>query len=353
VSGATGYQWNISDTYPGGGVNVIASPNYTQTGLTCNTTYTLYVWAYNSCGYSYTALTQSTSSCRSCAVACGGSGNIATIAGNGTAGYSGDGNGANCAELHWPAGVAVDGSGNVYIGDFINQVVRKVTPSGIISTFAGNGIRGYSGDGGAAISAELNAPVGVAVDGSGNVYIVDDNNNRIRKVTVATGIISTIAGNGTGGYNGDGIAATAAELYQPSGVAVDGFGNVYIGDAANERIRKVNTSGIISTFAGDGVPGYNGDGIAATDAKLETPTGVAVDASGNVYIVDDQNLRIRKVNTSGTISTIAGNGTGGYNGDGIAATSAELNSPTGVAVDSSGNVYIADYFNFRIREVCH
>jgi sugar lactone lactonase YvrE len=168
-----------------------------------------------------------------------------------------------------------------------------------------------------------------------------------------SGTISTIAGNGTQGYNGDGIAATSAELNWPQGVAVDGSGNVYIADMGNNRIREVNTSGTISTFAGNGTGGYNSDGIAATAAELNFPVGVAIDGSGNVYIVDEDNSRIREVNTSGTISTFAGNGTSGYNSDGIAATAAELNYPGGVAVDGIGNVYIGDEFNQRVREVCH
>jgi trimeric autotransporter adhesin len=275
---------------------------------------------------------------------------ITTIAGNNTAGYSGDGGAATAAELYDPRCVAVDGSGNVYIADAYNNRIRKVDPSGVISTFAGNGTAGYSGDGGAATAAELSYPRGVAVDGSGNVYIADQNNNRVRKVA-PSGFISTFAGNGTAGYSGDGGAATAAKLYYPTGVAVDGSGNVYIADYFNHRIRKVDPSGVISTIAGNSNVGYSGDGGAATAAKLYYPLGVAVDGSGNVYIADEDNHRIRKVNPLGIISTIAGNGTVGYSGDGGAATAAELDDPTGVAVDGSGNVYIADQANSVIRKV--
>ena len=276
------------------------------------------------------------------------SGVISTVAGNGTGGYSGDGAAATSAKLQYPTGVAVDGSGNIYIADFNNNRIRKVSTSGVISTVAGNGTAGYSGDGGAATSAQLFQPFGVAVDGSGNIYIAEQGNNVIRKVSTS-GIISTVAGNGTAGYSGDGAAATSAQLNIPHGVAVDGSGNIYIVDLNNQVIRKVNTSGTISTVAGNGSPGYSGDGGAATSAQLNVPFGVAVDGSGNIYIADKNNFVLRKVNTSGVISTVAGNGNYGFSGDGGAATSAELTNPNAVAVDGSGNIYIAD--NIRIRKV--
>jgi hypothetical protein len=221
---------------------------------------------------------------------------------------------------------------------------------GTISTVAGNGTQGSSGDGAAATSAELSTPFDTAVDSAGNIYIADTSNNRIRKVDTS-GNISTVAGNGTQGYSGDGSVATSAELYSPFGVAVDSAGNIYIADSSNNRIRKVDTSGNISTVAGNGTGGYGGDGGAATSAELNSPYGVAVDRAGNIYIADYANNRIRKVDTSGTISTVAGNGTQGYSGDGSAATSAELNSPGGVAMDSAGNIYILDSSNNRIRKV--
>ena len=277
------------------------------------------------------------------------SGIISTVAGGGTGGL-GDGGAATAAELHYPSGVAVDASGNLYIADYGSNHIRKVTPSGIISTVAGNGTGGYSGDGGAATAAELHYPTGVTVDASGNLYIADLLNNVIRKVT-PSGIISTAAGNGTGGYLGDGTAATAAELNAPFGVAVDASGNFYIADRGNYRIRKVAPSGIISTVAGNGTGGYWGDGGAATAAQLYGPSGVAVDATGNLYIADGGNQRIRKVTPSGTIGTVAGNGTWGYSGDGGAATAAGLYYPNGVAVDASGNLYIADEINNAIRKV--
>ena len=284
---------------------------------------------------------------------CSGSSNaqiISTVAGNGTSGYSGDGGAATAAELNSPYGVAVDAAGNIYIADASNYKVRKVNTSGIISVFAGNGTSGATGDGGAATAAELSNVVGVAVDASNNVYIADQNNCRIRKVNTS-GIISTVAGNGTSGYSGDGGAATAAKLFSPCAVAVDASGNLYIADYYNNRIRKVNTSGTISTIAGTGTGSYSGDGGAATAATIYYPGGVAVDGSSNVYFSDTYNSRLRKINTSGIISTIGGNGSAGYTGDGGAATSAEVNNPKGLVVDASGNIYFADYSNARIRKI--
>ena len=382
-----------------------------------------------------------------------GTGIITTVAGNGTQSYSGDGGAATSAELNVPYGVAVDASGNLYIADTYNNRIREVAAgTGIITTVAGNGTQSYSGDGGAATSAELNYPYGVAVDASGNLYIADCYNSRIRKVAAGTGIITTVAGNGTAAYSGDGGAATSAKLYFPCGVALDASGNLYIVDTSNNRIRMVSavspplnetiisfpttavgssavvqnvlietteaetissitvpaslggsqeftvgsitgctigasnasgttctvpitftpaypglrqlplqvvtsqgivniglegtgtgpqaalTPGIITTVAGNGTQGYSGDGGAAISSELDEPDGVAVDASGNLYIADLANNRIRKVAVgTGIISTVAGNGTAGYSGDGGAATSAELNYPYGVAVDASGN----------------
>jgi trimeric autotransporter adhesin len=220
---------------------------------------------------------------------------------------------------------------------------------------AGNGTQGYSGDGGPATSAELSAPSGVAVDTAGNIYIADLENFRVRKVTASTGKISTVAGNGTQGYSGDGGPATSAELFYSWGVAVDTAGNNYLADIVLNRIRKVTAStGIISTVAGNGTYGFSGDGGPATSAQIYDPYGVAVDIAGNFYIADVGNLRIRKVTAStGKISTVAGNGTAGYSGDGGPATSAELYQSQGVAVDTAGNIYIADTVNNRIRAVGH
>ena len=278
---------------------------------------------------------------------------ISTVAGTGAFGSSGDNGPATSAEIALPTGVVVDAAGNFYIADVGEHCVRKVDTSGTISTVAGicNGVSGYNGDGIAATSAQLNHPEGLALDGAGNLYIGDVGNNRIRMVNSTSGIITTIAGNGSGGYNGDNIPATSASLNSPSGVALDAAGNFYIAEFRNHRIRKVDISGIITTVAGNGTQGYNGDGIAATTAELNTPFGVAADSSGNIYIADTDNERIRKVGTSGIITTFAGTGTGGYNGDGIAATAAELGLPTGVAVDAAGDLYIADQSGQRVRKV--
>ncbi len=322
-------------------------------------------------------------------------GNISTVAGTGTQGYSGDGAAATAAQLDSPRDVAVDGSGNLYIADRDNESIRKVDAStGNISTVAGTG--GSIGDEAAATAAQLSFPYGAAVDGSGNLYIADAGNHRIRKVDASTGNISTVAGSGTAGSSGDGAAATAARLNSPRGAAVDGSGNLYIADHNNRRIRKVDAStgnistvpvageirrprgmavdgsgnlyiadsdyhsiikvdastGAISTAAGTGTQGYSGDGAAAAAARLRSPIDVAVDGSGNLYIADTGNHRIRKVDAStGNISTAAGTGTQGYSGDGGSATAAQLNNPAGVAADGSGNIYIADHNNYRIRKV--
>ena len=275
----------------------------------------------------------------------------ATTAGTGSVGYSGNGSTAVVATLANPSAVAYDAAGDIFLADANNHVVREVTVAGVISTVAGTGVEGYSGDGGAATSAQLDTPTGVAVDASGNIYIADAHNHRIREVSGGT--ISTIAGTGVAGFAGDGGAATAAKLALPSAVAVDASGNIYIADTNNHRIRKIS-GGTISTIAGDGEELFAGDGGAATAAALDSPTGVAVDANGNVYIADRLNQRIREV-SAGNISTIAGSGTvsfaGAFGGDGANATAASLARPSGVSVDASGNVYIADTENQRIREV--
>jgi sugar lactone lactonase YvrE len=275
---------------------------------------------------------------------------ISTVAGNGTAGYNGDNIAATSAKLNYPTSVVMDGAGNLYIADFDNSRIRKVTPGGTITTVAGNGTQGYNGDNIAATSAEL-SPYGLAMDGAGNLYIADGYNNRVRKVTPG-GAITTVAGNGTAGYNGDNIAATSAELSDPRGITVDGTGDLYVADFSNHRVRKV-ASGIITTVAGNGTPGYNGDKGPAGSAELYYPEAVAVDGAGNLYIADAGDDHIRKVTPGGTITTVAGNGnaTGGYNSDNIAATSAQLNGPSGVAVDGAGNLYISDTLNNRIRKV--
>jgi sugar lactone lactonase YvrE len=253
------------------------------------------------------------------------------------------------AGLLTPAGMAVDTSGNLYFADNMTHYIKKVTPGGVISTVAGNGSSGYSGDGGPATSATFSSPKGVAVDSAGNLYIADHNNYRIRKITPG-GVISTIAGNGSPGYSGDFGPATSAKI-SADGVAVDSAGNLYIVDGSYSHIRKVGLAGIIRTVAGTNPPGYGGDGGPGTLANLNDPTGVAVDSAGNLFIVDYGNGRIRMVTPSGIISTVAGNGTQGFSGDGGPAISAQLNKPSSVAVDSEGNLFIADTYNNRIRKV--
>ena len=284
------------------------------------------------------------------------SGTIQTFAGNGYAyagsgGFSGDGGPATAAELNQPQAVAISASGNVYIADWGNNRIRMVNTSGVISTFAGTGIPAYNGDGIQATDANIFVPDDIALDAKGNIYFSDAGNNRIRMVNTS-GIISTFAGTGVGGPFVDGVQATAANI-NPSGVSLDYFGNVYITELGGSCVRKVNSTGIINTIAGVGIPGYFGDGGPATDAELKYPSRVTVDVHGNVYIADGANQRIRIVNTSGIINSLAGDGYtyGGYSGDGGAATATELNYPIGVALDASGNLYIGDEQNNRIRRV--
>jgi RHS repeat-associated protein len=281
-------------------------------------------------------------------------GYINTVAGKGTQGYSGDGAAAVNAQIYYPQGMAVDAQGNLYIADEDNNRIRKVTAAtGIITTVAGNGTGGFSGDGGSALSAELYLPSGVAVDSSGNIYIADTYNNRIRKVTASTGIITTVAGNRTGSYPGDSGPALAAWLASPLGIAFDASGNLYVADSADCLVRKIVIStGIITSVAGNGVAcAYAGDGYAATVAELNYPSAVALDPSGNFYIADRNNFRVRKVTLStGKISTVAGTGVNGSSGDGGLATVAKI-GPTGVAVDGSGNLYIADASGSSVRKV--
>ncbi|HUA63908.1 MAG TPA: hypothetical protein VML19_34490 [Verrucomicrobiae bacterium] len=279
-------------------------------------------------------------------------GNIYTAVGNGTLGFSGDGSSANNAELNVPSGVAVDSGGAVYIADSGNNRIRKSTSNtnGTISTIAGNGGMSYSGDGGAATKAQLYASQGVAVDASNNFYIADTGNHVVRKVTAA-GTIATIAGNGTAGFGGDNGTGTSAQLNAPQGVVVDAAGNIYLADTGNSRVRKITPAGTISTYAGSGTAGFGGDGGAATSAQLNLPIGLALDSGGNLYIADYGNNVVRKVTSGGTISTVAGNGVQGYSGDGGQATKAAMNGPQAVAVDKAGNLYIADSQNSRIRVV--
>ena len=284
---------------------------------------------------------------------------IATVAG--TDADLGDGGPATDALLTFPYGVAADDAGNVYIADTENHRVRKVDAGGTITTIAGTGEEGFSGDGGPAVDAELDWPTGVAVEPGGAVYIADRKNERVRVVD-ADGIITTLAGNGEWGYDEDedGGPAVEARLNWPTGVALDDMGNVYIADQYNHRVRKVDAEGVITTVAGmgrqreageedDEEEEEVGDGGPAVEARLNWPTGVDVD--GNLYIADRNNERVRKVDAAGVITTIAGIAEQGFSGDGGPATDAELDHPESVAVDEHGHVYIADRGNNRIRRI--
>lgn len=276
-------------------------------------------------------------------------GDVTTIAG-GNCCFGGDGGPATSAQMQYPIGLARDATGNLYIGDYGNNRIRKVDTSGIITTFAGNGTAGYTGDGGPATSAELNGPSWLALDSSGNLLICDTANNVIREITMASGTITTVAGNGTAGYTGDSGPATSAELNSPSDVTALPGGGFLVADYNNNVVRKVNSSGTITTFAGNGTAGFAGDGGAATAAELNGPQSEAVDAAGDVYIADFSNYRIREVNTGGIISTVVGNGTSGYSGDGGPATSAQLNTPVGMTFKGKA-LYFTDYNNNAVREV--
>ena len=277
---------------------------------------------------------------------------ITTVAGNGVTGFSGDGGSGTSARLTWPSGVSVDGGGNLFIADSVNHRIRRLAAgSGVITTVAGNGVGGFSGDGGPATSASLYYPHGVVADGGGNLYIADAN-HRIRLVTVGTGVITTVAGKGVAGFSGDGGPATSASL-MPRGLDVDAGGNLLIADTLNHRVRRLTAgTGVITTVAGIGVAGFSGDGGPSTSASLAEPSGVAVDEGGNLLIADRSNNRIRRVDAgTGVMSTVAGNGAGGFSGDGGPATAASFLWPTSVAVDGDGNVFIADFWNHRIRRL--
>lgn len=278
------------------------------------------------------------------------SGVISTFAGDGSPGYLGDNVAANSTPIHDPHGLIFDNSGNLILCDYTNCRIRKIDSNGIITTIAGTGVCGDYGDYGPATLAHISYPDFITIDSSGNLYFSEGNSSYVRKIDT-NGIITTIAGTGVAGYNGDGILATAAKLNFPSGIAVDAQGNILIAEYFGHRIRKINNLGIISTIAGTGIAGYNGDNIQATTAKVNRPMGLKLDYQGNLYIADTFNNKIRKINGSGIIYTIAGSGVAGYSGDGGPATSAMLNYPVNVDFGADGGMYISDDFNYRIRKV--
>jgi sugar lactone lactonase YvrE len=354
-SGPSAYQWqinrtnlpdNIITTVAGNGTAGYSGDGGSAVNATLNDPYGV---AMDGGGNLFIADTDN-----NCIREVNSNGNIATVAGNDSPGYLAGGTTTNGGleelSLNKPSGVAVDGAGNLFIADTDNNCIREVYSNGIVATVAGNGSAGYSGDGTQATNASLNSPSGIAVDAAGHLFIADTENNCIREV-YASGIVATVAGNGEAGYSGDGGPATNASFSYPIGVAVDGAGNLFVADLGNNRIRKVGFNGIVTTAAGNGSAGYSGDGGMATGASLSSPSGLVLDGSGNLFIADTYNNRIRKVNGSGIITTVAGDGSAGYSGDGGAATNARLSYPFGVTVDGGGNPFVADMGNNRIRRI--
>lgn len=272
------------------------------------------------------------------------------VAGTGEAGFSGDNGQALSARLSAPQGVAAGPGGAVYIADTNSHRVRRVEANGVIRTVAGTGVAGNSLDARLAVQAGINAPTGIAVDAAGDVWFADTGNHMIRRLTTS-GMLLPLAGNGLSGFRGDGAAATAAQLSAPRGIAFDRDGGLLIADSGNHRIRKISASGLITTIAGTGTAGFSGDGAAARSAALSAPSGVAVDSSGLIYIADSGNQRLRRIALDGTITTIAGSGVRGFAGDQGPALSARLDSPVAVAVSSNGTVYLADRGNQKVRQL--
>jgi uncharacterized protein (TIGR03437 family) len=274
---------------------------------------------------------------------------ITTFAGNGTAGFSGDNGPAGQAMINGVAGLAADSAGNVYLAEQNNNRVRKVDRNGIITTLAGTGVAGFSGDNGSASQAQLNGPLGVCVDSSSNVYVTDQGNKRVRKIS--NGVITTFAGNGSGSSSGDGGVALAAGFVMPIRCAADSAGNLYIADQGAQNIRVVDIRGNINTYAGNGTAGFSGDGGPATQAALNGPAALSTDSLGNLYITDQNNNRIRRVDTNGFIDTVAGSGRAFSGGDGGPAVSAGFSFPGSVVADRGGSLFIVDTLAARIRKV--
>lgn len=292
-------------------------------------------------------------------------GTIHRFAGTGIAGYYGDGGIASAAQLNGPAGLAIDKENNVFVVEIHNHVIRKIDArTRIITTVAGCGLNGFEGDGGLAIHAKLNRPEGVFVDIDGSIYIADTHNHRIRKVDTKTGVINTIAGTGEAGYNGDGIEACEAKLNCPAGVVVDSAENVYFNDYKNDRVRKISTNGMISTYTGTGIPGYSGDGGQAVKAQINDVYGLGIDKNDNIYIMDSLNFAVRKVDAiSGTITTVIGKGKPGPTTEFDSISNSfigglrhdkgtiGMEAPHAVEADSKGHLFIGDTGSYQIRMV--
>ena len=341
-SGA-GYVWTVSmGALPSGITLISGTPNATLRGIpTVTGTFSSTIRVQDSAGQSSTQdlVLQVVDAM------------VRAVAGTGSAGFSGDNGLATAAALNTPAGVAVDGAGNILIADQLNHRVRRVDGlTGQITTVAGTGVQGFNGNL-SALSTNFNSPVGVGLDASGNWLLIDSGNHLLRRVDVQTMLVSTLAGTGIGGFS-DGPVATA-QLNGPAGMAVEASGTVLIADSINNRVRRVNLqTGQVTTVAGTGTGGFNADDIPASSAQLNLPTGVAVDSSGNIFIADTLNQRIRRVDgVTKEITTVAGNGAFGFNGDNPNATSARLSFPLGIAVDAAGNVLIADSLSHRVRLV--
>ena len=275
---------------------------------------------------------------------------ITTFAGTGQLGSSGDGGPAINASFNEPTGLAFDAQGNLYVADSQNNRIRKISSSGIITTAVGTGAQDFSGDGGQAVAASLNLPRGITIDKNGNLYIADADNNRIRKVT-ATGVISSIAGVNIDGFTGDGGQANEAQIHFPTSIGVDNAGNVFFSDTGNNRIRKITPDGIINTVWGTGSAGFSGDDGPGINAQLNAPGGLSIDAAGNLYVADRLNHRIRKMGLDGKVSTVVGSGVQGVNGDGTDVRTTQLDSPAGLGLDQQGNIYIADTENHRVLRI--
>lgn len=283
----------------------------------------------------------------------GQEGIIVTIAGNGTNMHGGDGGPASAASFVYPECICLDRFGNLYIVDVLGHRLRKIALSTrIITTVAGNGIGGFSGDGGQATAAQVWGPQGICTDTAGNIYFGDVLNRRVRKITVSTGIITTIAGNGSMGYSGDGGSATNARFHYPTGLLIDNAGNLLVSDIGTHTVRKITAAGIVSTIVGIGSAGYSGDNGSATNALLNQPAEIAMDSRDNLFIADHLNNVVRKIDAiSGVITTVAGTGTAGSYGDGGPATAATIIQPYGIFIDKSDDVFIADYYGASIRKI--